>query len=128
MSPVAHPMYEGANQRFGHYMPYSVLRVIEEYLDDNNENIGFDFGKYDGRATFRGNPLIWVPKLDSESDDPWIGLDWASFNVVFMRGQWMRYSNPRDTATSSHNTRAIFIDCVLNLRCVNRRRNFIGYV
>lgn len=128
MSPHAHPKYEGSRQRFGHYTNYAVLGVVEEYLDTNNENIGFDFGKYDGKAVFRGVPITWVPFLDSDSTNPWIGLDWSTFQPVFMRGQWMRYSNPRDTSTASHNTRAIFIDCVMNLRCVNRRRNFIGYV
>jgi len=128
ISPHANPSYEGAKHRFAFYMNYEVLGQIEEYLDNNNENLGFDFGKYDGKATFRGIPLQWVPYLDADSTNPWIGLDWATFSPVFQSGQWMRYSKPRDTATSSHNTRAIFIDCILNMRCVNRRRNFIGYV
>lgn len=127
MAPHAHPKFEGDAQRFAHYMNYALLGPIEEYLESNNDNLGFDFGKYDGRAAFRGVPLEWVPALDDDTTNPWIGLDWASFQSVFQDGQWMRTSDPRDTATTSHNTRAIFIDLVMNLRCVNRRRNFIGY-
>lgn len=128
VNPVSHPKYEGMKRRWSHYVNYNVLGAIEEYLEDNNENIGMDFGKYDGRAMFRGNPIEYVPYLENDSTNPWIGVDWATFSPVFQSGQWLRYSDPKDTSTTSHNTRAVFIDCILNLRCVNRRRNFIGYV
>lgn len=124
IAPHAHPRYEQQQQRFGFYMPYATLGEIEEFLDTSNDRLGFDFGRYDGRAVFRGIPLVWVPKLDDDTNEPTFGIDWATFNPVIMRGFWMKQSDPRDTATGSHMTRAIYYDYMWNLRCVNRRRNF----
>jgi hypothetical protein len=127
--PVSNPDYEkGVNWQ--HLVPYSVLQAMEKYLKDNNENIGFELAKYADQVVFKRVPVEHAPMLDSSTFDqsdtykrPWLGINWGSFGLAFLQGQYMRTSDP--IQGSSHTTRAVFTDWTYQYQCRDRRRNFM---
>ena len=126
--PVSNPTYENGVQ-WQHLVPYSVLRALEKYLKDNNENIGMELAKYDGNVVFKRVPVEHAPYLDNYDSEtgvykkPWCGVNWGVMGLAFLQGQYMRTSDP--ISGSSHTTRAIFTDWTYQYQCRDRRRQFI---
>lgn len=122
MSPVAQPQYN-TGDRFGFYVNYDTLAALEEILEDQNDSLGNDIASKDGQVLFRGNKVRWVPKLDADATDPVIGINWGVFKPVFLKGEYMRESAPKEAA-NSHNTMEVFVDNTMNFECRDRRRTF----
>ena len=122
MSPVAQPQYN-TGDRFGFYANYDTIAALEEILEDQNDSLGNDIASKDGLVLFRGNPVRWVPKLDADAKDPVIGINWGVFKPVFLKGEYLRESAPKEAA-NSHNTMEVFVDLTLNFECRDRRRTF----
>lgn len=120
--PVAYPSYESGSE-YQYYVPYSILSELEDYLQSENDNLGMDVGKYDGQVVFKRTPVNHAAMLDSDTTDPWIGINWGVFGLAFLRGQYMKTSKP--VQGSSHNTRAVWIDWTYQYQCRDRRRLFI---
>lgn len=122
MSPVAQPNYN-TGDRQAIYTNYDVIGAMEELLEAQNDQLGNDIASKDGLLLFRGNPIKWVPKLDADATDPVIGINWGVFKPVFLAGEYLRESAPKEAA-NSHNTMEVFVDLTMNMECRDRRRNF----
>ena len=109
---------------YTNFVSYNVLQQLEEYLVAENENIGMDLAKYDGNVVIKRVPVEHAAKLDEDTTDPWYGIDWKSFHLEFMSGQYMRPSEP---VHGSHNTRAVYYDWAFQYVCRDRRRQFVIY-
>ena len=109
-------------QDFTHLTNYDVVGELEEYLQTENDDLGTDIAGYDGMVTFRSVPVEHVPKLDADTKNPWYGINWNFFEMIFMSGQFAVQSEPMK---ASHNTRAIFYDWTYQYICRNRRMHFV---
>lgn len=124
-SPYPHPEHGQTARRYGHYVPYSTLAELESLLEDQNSNLGNDVAAKDGRVMFRGVPVTWVPKLDEfTSSQPWYGIDWGKFKIVYLEGDFMRQTGPKPWALS-HNAVMTWYDTTMNPVCYDRRRQFV---
>lgn len=124
-SPVDIPSYrEGTGQRFRLYLNEETLSDIEDVGEAQNENLGRDVASMDGSITFRRNPLIYIPKLDADTDNPIYGIDWGTFFIYFLRGEYLREEAPYKVA-NQHNVFRVDVDLSWNTLCVDRRRHFV---
>ena len=131
--PIPGVEYSDYNKgnRYGLYTNYKVISYLEEVLARRNDNLGMDVGATDGRVQFRGIPLTYCPYLDSNVTvsagtvaNPIYGIDWGVFESVFLEGEYMRETGP-DTAPNQHTVFTTHVDLTMNVRCTDRRRNFV---
>ena len=121
-NPVVIP---GDNRsRYGYYTNYDVYAGLRKIARNRNDDLGFDL---DTRApTYMGTAIESVPYLDSDTADPFYGIDWSVFSPVFLRGEWMNETIQVHPG-KQHRVVAHFIDCSLNIECKNRRKLFVIY-
>jgi len=67
---------------------------------------------------------VWVPKLDSDSQNPVYGVDHSTFYPVCLTGDYLRESEAKP-APSQHNVFQVFVDLTYNYLCIDRRRNWV---
>lgn len=135
--PVKHP--SPVNQESPRYvMPttYEVIQKLEEILETQNSNLGNDVASKDGDLIFRKTPMVWVPYLDENHDptagvatndlgkNPVYGIDLGAFQMVYMRGKFMRRTQPI-IAPDQHSVRHVHWDTWMQYRCFNRRTSFV---
>lgn len=122
ISPVTNDDYRGGiGDRYRIYTNETVLSNIEDLGEGQNENLGRDIASMDGRMTFRGHPIVWVPQLDARSDDPVYMIDHSVFYPVCLKGDYLRESEATK-APNQHNVFNVFVDLSYNYVCVDRRR------
>lgn len=124
-SPNPQPNYAGADD-YGYYTNYSVVGLLEEVLEGQNDNLGNDVAAKDGLTTFRRRPVQWVPYLESDTTNPIYGINWGVMKPKFLSGEFMNESAPKDAA-NQHNIKQIFIDTSYNYICEDRRQLFVLY-
>lgn len=118
------PQYGGNSQQKGYYTNYNVIKSLEWVLTQQNDNLGNDVASRDGKVLFRGTPVTWVPYLDLCNQDPVYGLDWNTFQPCFLEGEYM-YETQVKPVANQHTTYASHIDCSTNIRCTDRRKQFV---
>ena len=126
--PVEMPNYQKAD-RYSYLTNWEVLNSLEKLLKVSNDNLGFDFGKYDGKASFLRRPIEWAPYLESDNgwdgpEDPLYGINWGAFEPFFLKGEYMVESKPQ-RAANQHTVSVVHVDCTLNYICRDRRQNFL---
>lgn len=123
-SPMSHAQPDLAAMSNGIYMNNDTIGLVEEAVEDQNMNLGNDIASKDGRAMFKGSPLIWVPFLDDDSDDPVYMLDWQWLAIGVMAGWENNLTKPYRVA-DKHNVRRVDLDASLNMICTNLRRQAV---
>ena len=84
-SPISINDYRnGRGDRYRIYTTESVLSSLEDEGFAQNENLGRDIAQLDNTIVFRNHPVIWVPKLDSDTQAPVYMIDHSQ---SFMRYQ-----------------------------------------
>jgi len=120
-SPVDIPDYrKGVGQQYRIYAPLDEIIEMETLAENQNENLGRDLAAMDGTITFRRNPIVWIETLDSDSDAPIYLLDWSKFYPVFLKGDYLRESPPKESP-SQHNVYHCHLDLTWNILCTDRR-------
>jgi hypothetical protein len=124
-SPITINDYRGTTgQRYRLYVNETTISGIEDLGEAQNENLGRDIASMDGTITFRNHPIIWVPKLDADTDDPIYMIDHSTFYPVCLTGDYLRESEAKP-APSQHNVFQVFVDLSYNYLCIDRRRNAV---
>lgn len=123
VSPVEMPTYNRGD-RWGFYTNMDVLSALQKLQRSQNENLGEDMDKFNGTVYFRRNPVRWVPKLDADAQDPIYGINWGEMYFAMLKDEYLLESDPHPVA-NQHTMTAVDIDLSLNLKCTNRRANFI---
>lgn len=106
------------------YTNYSVLSSLESIAEAQNDRLGKDVASMDGEVMFRKTPVKWVPQLDSDTGNPFYGLDWGEFKVYILSGWYMKETGPSEKA-DQHNVIQTFVDLTYNFCCTNRRKQFV---
>ena len=106
------------------YTNYDVFKEVKRQAQLQNDNLGSDLDKYAGNTFFRKLPFMWVPQLDSDSQDPVYGVDWSTFCPVFLEGENFKESKP-EKHPHVHRAVKVDVDLTLNMVCYDHRRQFI---
>jgi len=120
--PVQGASY-GGMARYGYYTNDSVIGLLEEMLEAQNDNLGNDVASKDGQVMFKRTPVTHVPQLDQRAGNPIYGLDWSNMSFVVLKGWLLKESVA--VSPTNHNVVNAFIDTSMNLRCTNRRQQFV---
>ena len=131
-SPVSVRDYRsGKGDRYRMYVDETVIGLLEDIGESQNENLGRDIASMDGQIVFRRHPIIWVPKLDNHSltDDggtsiynPVFLVDHSTFYPVVLKGDFLREGSPRMRG-DAHNVFTTHVDLTYNYVDVDRRRS-----
>lgn len=90
-----------------------------------NDNYGLDLSYGEGgTVSYGGNPLVYVPKLDEDEDDPVYMLYHDVFCPYVMEDNFLRESEVIRTAYN-HDTYVIWMDMAYNYVCEDRRRQSV---
>ncbi len=98
---------------------------LTELLETQNDNLGPDLHTFEGQTMFMRKPVVYVPQLDGDSDAPFYGINWATMVMQVLAGWWMRRLGPNRLIGTQHNVFATDHDTSLNLKCTDRRKNFV---
>jgi len=127
VSPVTVKDYRGAvGSRYRLYCNETTISEFEDIGEGQNESLGKDVASMDGQIVFRGNPIIYIPKLDSDSGNPVYMLDHSTFYPICLKGDYLREGNA-ERAPNQHNVFQVFVDMSYNYLCTDRRRNSVIY-
>lgn len=106
------------------YMNTTTYVAFVREAQSRNDNIGFDLTRGMNITMMMGVPLLTVPKLDLDTTDPVILLDWSTFKCIALAGWWLRRFNQKNYP-GQHTVDANFIDSTYNWVCFNRRKNAV---
>jgi hypothetical protein len=127
VSPVGqYDFRRGAGQRYRIYMDEPIQTQLEELAENQNDRLGTNLASMDGITTFKGNPLVYVPKLDGVTTPtgPVYMFDMEAFYPVFMKGTYMTTTGPI-MAPKQHMVREMHTDLSWNVVCDDRRRQAV---
>jgi len=130
-SPIMLPSAPNSGQKmWGMYCGYALMAALETLLEEQNENLGNDIAPKDGMVMFRRNEVQYIPQLDALDAGtpkmPFFGVNWSAFQVVGLKGQFWKESHPIRSGTQ-HQVWTVHRDLSFNIKCLDRRRNFIVY-
>lgn len=109
---------------YGFYTNYGVIGPLEEILKAQNDNVGDDIAKFDGKVHFRGVPVMWVPKLEADTTNPVYGLNWGWLKTYILNNWWLRETHI-EHYPGQHTLSATFLDCTYQIITKNRRCHFV---
>lgn len=95
----------------------------EELVKLQNDNLGTDLGKYDDMVMIGKCPVKYCPTLDSDTTDPFLGINWDALGYVFLDGRKADEKKPR-IHPLDHLKVVVDVDNSGNLICRNRRALF----
>lgn len=131
VSPVTLDDFRGdTGQRFRIYTNDVGMKGIWRMADQQNQNLGWDFGKMDNQTTFKGNAFRYVPKLDSGNvsanlpTNPFYFIDRGSFIFAALSQDYMRQTEAMNSR-SQPDSFVTYINASLQLLCVIRRHNAV---
>ncbi len=108
----------------GLYTNYTVYKAMMKLMRDQNDNLGRDLGWNSMKLTFRGTKVTWVPYLENVTTNPVYGINWGDFKILIDEKWWMKEDAPA-VAPGQHTVRNVFVDNTWNLKCTNRRKQFV---
>ncbi len=123
-SPLSHAQPDLGAMSNGIYCNCNTITLLEEALTKNNMNLGTDLAFGAGRATFKGTPLTYVPKLDADTQDPLYFIDWKWLVLGVLAG-WENQLSAPYMVPGKHLVRRVDLDATMELVCTNLRRQAV---
>jgi len=125
-SPLTHAVPDLSAIGNGIYTNDAVLGLLEEELEKQNMNLGNDIASKDGATVFKGTPVVYVPYLDADTQNPVYMIDWRYMAIGVMEG-WENNTTAPYMVPDKHNVRRVDVDCTLNMVCTDLRRQAVFY-
>lgn len=104
------------------YANDSLISELEELGEGLNENLGRDLTKYMDNIIINGHPVVYVPYLDNDTEDPLYFIDHSTFMPVVLAKEYLRRSKPQ-IIPGQHNAYVFWINMTYNYLCTNRRQS-----
>ena len=104
------------------------LQDMGDKRDDNNsprDLAGKALIDVEGTTYFNRVPIVYIPQLDADVDDPIYYVDFDKFQPIVQDGYWMEESKPM-MDRGQHTTITVFLDAAHQNLCINRRT--VGFV
>lgn len=105
---------KGRGDNWRWYCGRPTMRGFENVGESQNENLGKDIASMDGVITFRRNPIIRVPRLDSMASAPIVGLNWDWIKLCFLKGDYLHRHEAR-SLDAQPNTIVVDLDLTWQL-------------
>ncbi len=126
-SPISHAQPDLGAMGNGIYTNNSVLMTMEEILEDQNMNLGNDMDSKGGRVMFKGSPVIYVPYLNNDTENPIYMLDWKWLTIGCLSGWENNLSKPYQLG-DMHLVNRVDLDATLQMVCTDLRRQSVFHV
>jgi hypothetical protein len=124
-SPIDAPDYRrGRGQVFRNYVNRDTFLTLTAISRKQNDNLGGELFSYNGGLTFNRSPIIRLPKLDSDTSDPWLMLNFDTLFIACLDGDYMTDSGAMK-APDQHNVVVGHGDLTWALGCDDRRANAV---
>lgn len=131
-SPIAGSDYtSGRRQTYRIYVNETGISAIEQSALSQNDSLGTKDvspvkSTEEGDLLFSKHPIIHIPYLDDQTDDPVYFVNHGTFFPVILEGDFLREDDPiRDP--DRHDWRIVNVDTSYNYLCLDRRRNGVMY-
>lgn len=101
---------------------------MSDARDDNampNDLAGKVLVEHYGASYFNRVPIVYIPQLAEDADDPIYCIDWSKLQPIVQDGYWMVESEPMNDRTQ-HTTYTVYVDACHQNLCTNRRS--VGWV
>lgn len=127
MSPITMKDYtEGSGDTHRVYCNEATITGFEEVAMANADLSLRDVASVDGlNLSFKKNPIVWIPALDSDTNNPIYMLNHGVFKPVGLEGDYLH--EEQQPAPKQHNIVQYFVDLTYNYMCVDRRRQGVLY-
>jgi hypothetical protein len=102
----------------------TVQQALETLAENQNDNLGRELDSMHGRVVFRGIPVQYIPVLDSDTQNPFYGIDLNHMKVV-VHPKWSPRNHGLRKAPNQRNVMNNFWDMQWNMICRDRRRQFL---
>lgn len=106
------------------FVNIDTITELEELVANQNDNLGTDLNKYEDTVMIGKCPVKYCATLDSDSQDPVLGVNWDALGYVFLDGRKAQEKKPR-IHPNDHLKVVVDVDNSGNLICRNRRALFI---
>ena len=113
----------GIANKYQIYMNKNTYLEFDKVGESQNDNLGRDVASMFGTLVFKNNPIIHVPYLDSDDENPVYMVNWNTFEIAVL-DNWMLRETITDAPTYSHVV-IVEIDLAWNTICKNRRMNAV---
>ena len=110
----------------GIYTTHTVVQGLRKIMRSNNDNHGFELAYGGGKVIIRGTPVTWVPFFDDNIalTNPLYGVDWGDMKVMIKKNWFMRQDGPHPIP-GQHTGRVVHVDSSTQVKCTNRRTQFV---
>lgn len=121
---IASDVHENRYDNFVNFTNRAMYLAFSRKARMNNDDLGADVGKFAGIVRIKGNPIIHMEDLDSDTTNPLFGVNLDTFKPFIQKGnnfrEGRRVSDWTQPDTWAHN-----IDLGFNFMCTNRKLNYI---
>jgi hypothetical protein len=125
-SPITHSTPELGAMKNGIYTNDAVVGLMEEVVESQNMNLGNDLASRDGQTLFKSTPIVYVPKLNADTENPVYMIDWKWMAIGVMAG-WENNLGKPYMVPGKHLVRRVDLDCTLQCVCTDLRRQAVFY-
>ncbi len=108
----------------GMYTNYVVYKAMKVLAREQNDQLGKDLAWEANSVLFHGTKVTYVPKLDGSTKQPIYGINWGDFKVLVDKDWFLAETKPKEAPTQ-HTVRTVYKDVTWNLKCTNRRNQFM---
>ena len=127
ISPVTMAQYRSdLGQNYRYYVNLNTSIAMAAAARNQNDNLGNSLAAMDGQAVFKNHPIVEIPYLANDTQNPVYWVDHSTFHPVVLSGWFMNQeviTNP-----ANHLVVGTFVNTVYNYRCMNRRKNGVVYI
>lgn len=104
---------------------YDALGDLLDKRDDNHKPVDLLGGvkvriNDNGVPFVNGHPVVYIPFLDADTDNPIYAVDWTKLRTVVQDGYWMKEKKAMDSP-SQHTVLVVYVDGRCCILCLNRR-------
>ncbi len=131
-APDPYPQATPQKANWMFYTDSTTRLAAERDLLTKNDNIK-DAGAFMGLGMFNSIKFDWVPMFEEstsvayDSTSPVYGINWSTFDFEFQMGKALRFGKAHQAMNCGHNVRQVDWDASCNLKCMDRRSNFVFY-
>lgn len=104
---------------------HGLIAPLEEYLKSSNDNLGVNIAKFQDTVTIQGTPIVWTPRLESDTTNPIYGLDMSAFRLYRLKNWWARKTK-LDQAPGHHTVEQTYWDYVYQYVMLRRDTSFVA--
>lgn len=131
-APDPYPQATPQKPNWMFYTDSTTRLLVERDLLTKNDNIK-DSGEFIGLGMFNSIKFDWVPVMEDstsvayDTQNPVYGINWSTFDFEFQMGSELKFGKPHQAMNCGHNVRQVDWDASCNLKCMDRRSNFVFY-